>query len=89
MDQVEELNPPQNPAKLTDSRAAEYIRRFGDKSWELDAIEPKALARLVTDAVLELRDEDLWERSGREQQRGRDYLSKMSRDYTPEEDDES
>jgi len=62
-EQVEELNPPENPAKLTDSRAAEYIKQFGHSSWELDAIEPRALAGLVQDAVLELRDEDTWAKS--------------------------
>jgi hypothetical protein len=60
MDQVEELKPPENPAKLTDSRARAYIAQFGESSWELDAVEPKELARLVTQAVESLRDPDRW-----------------------------
>lgn len=60
MPQIRRLNPPENPAKLTDSRAEGYIERFGRSSWELDAIEPRALADLVTRAVVELRDENKW-----------------------------
>jgi len=60
LDQIEDLKPPKNPAKLTDARAKAYIRRFGLSSWELDAIEPRALAGIVTGAVEDLRDPDLW-----------------------------
>lgn len=60
-EQVEQWQPPENPAKETDARYASYVEQFGDSSWELDAVEPRVLAQLVTDAVLELRDEDLWE----------------------------
>lgn len=63
MDQIERLNPPENPAKLTDSRANAYITEFGMSSWELDAIEPAQLARIVTEAVEQLRDDDLWEQA--------------------------
>lgn len=51
MDQVEELNPPPSPAKITDSRAADYIERYGDDSWELDALDPATLEGLVRDAI--------------------------------------
>lgn len=60
MDQIRRLRPPENPAKLTDSRAAGYIKRFGRSSWELDALEPRLLAEIVRGAVLNLRDDDRW-----------------------------
>ena len=60
MGQVTKLKLPPNPAKMTDTRANGYIKKFGSSSWELDAIEPRELAKLVTDKVLELRDEKLW-----------------------------
>ncbi|MEI6785608.1 MAG: WD40 repeat domain-containing protein, partial [Verrucomicrobiota bacterium] len=63
MDQIEELKPPENPAKITDSRAAKYIQRFGESSWELDAIEPARLAKLVSDAIIELMDFDLFKQN--------------------------
>lgn len=59
-DQVKVLKPPENPAKETDARFAAYTARFGPSSWELDAIEPRTLAGLVTTAVEGLRDPDLW-----------------------------
>ncbi len=48
MDQVEEYQPPENPAKITDSRAGAYIAEHGGSSWELDALEPQVLVDLVT-----------------------------------------
>lgn len=54
MDQVQALNPPENPAKVTDSRYKDYENEFGAVSWELDAIEPNALANLVTEAIKRL-----------------------------------
>jgi len=51
MEQVRSLKLPPNPAKTTDSRAADYIEKFGHQSWELDALEPKHLVGLVTTLV--------------------------------------
>jgi hypothetical protein len=44
MDQVEEHNPPLNPAKVTDTRAQAYIATYGTESWELDALDPIILS---------------------------------------------
>lgn len=59
-DQVTAYQPPPNPAKLTDSRARDYIARFGNESWELDALEPSVLAALVQEHVGALRDDVAW-----------------------------
>lgn len=53
MDQVEQYNPPPNPAKSTDSRFREYQIRHGDESWELDALDPATLVGLVRSVVKE------------------------------------
>lgn len=60
MDQVDEHQPPPNPAKTTDSRFASYLSEFGDESWELDALNPSTLVDLIDTAVTDLRDEELW-----------------------------
>lgn len=60
MSQVEQYSPPPNPAKITDSRANKYISQYGDESWELDALEPRVLAGLVRNSVIEVRDDNLW-----------------------------
>lgn len=51
MDQVNEHQPPPNPAKTTDSRYASYRRIFGDDSWELDALDPRILTSLIRESV--------------------------------------
>jgi len=60
-DQIEQWRPPENPAKETDARFGAYVRRFGGSSWELDAIEPRRLAELVTEAVYSHQDVNLWD----------------------------
>lgn len=52
MAQVQEHNPPPNPAKMTDPRAALYVERHGDESWEVDALPPNVLAALIREAFL-------------------------------------
>jgi hypothetical protein len=47
MEQIEEFQPPPNPAKLTDSRVGGYIKRFGRQSWELDALDPNTITNLI------------------------------------------
>ena len=60
MDQIEEHDPPPNPAKITDSRAADYISQYGEESWELDALEPRMLDELITSVIQEYIDQDVW-----------------------------
>lgn len=81
MDQVRELNPPENPAKITDSRADGYIKKFGRSSWELDAVEPKRLASLVTDAVYKLMDRQLFDANLKKQEDGRKKLVAFAKKF--------
>lgn len=60
IEQVRQFNPPENFAKGADSRSPAYISQFGDKCWELDAVEPTTLAELVKSSVVKLRDEAKW-----------------------------
>jgi hypothetical protein len=69
MEQIEDLQPPPSPAKITDPRARDYIELYGDESWELDAIDPAALDALVEGAILDHLDLDLrQQRLDREEQ---------------------
>ena len=61
MDQIQKFKPPPNPAKTTDSRYRMYIAEHGPESWELDALEPRVIERLITRAVLEVRDQKRWD----------------------------
>ena len=81
IDQVEDFALPENPAKTTDSRAQAYIDRFGDSSWELDALDPATLAGLVQDAVAEYRAENAWTESLKREQKMRAELQAFARNY--------
>ena len=61
MPQIEQYDPPPNPAKMTDSRANDYVENYGTSSWELDALDPSVIHKLIEDAVLKLRDEAKWD----------------------------
>lgn len=62
IDQVRQYNLIPNPTKITDSRAGGYMAEYGDECWELDAIEPDELIRLVAEAVeSEVTDWDAWD----------------------------
>lgn len=79
MDQVEEYEPPPNPAKITDSRADKYIREFGNESWELDALEPAVLSALVQKEVDAVLDNDKWEARGLDQDEARAGLRAVAK----------
>jgi hypothetical protein len=49
--QIKKFNPPPNPAKVSDSRAATYIEKHGESSWEVDALPPSALQAIVRTAL--------------------------------------
>lgn len=51
MEQIKKYKLPPNPAKLTDPRAEGYIKKHGKISWEVDALKPEVLAKLVQDEV--------------------------------------
>ena len=59
--QIDQYEPPPNPAKSTDSRFRAYLDTHGEESWELDALEPQVLSDLVRAKVDELRDETLFQ----------------------------
>ena len=78
MDQVRKYNPPPNPAKLTDSRSSGYVTLHGSESWELDALSPKVLAKLIETEVAKHRDNERWEQSVAEEKEGRNKLERVA-----------
>lgn len=75
MSQVEQYEPPPNPAKITDSRANTYIAEFGGESWELDALEPSVLTALVRDAITGVVDQGIMDIANEQQERHRETLA--------------
>jgi hypothetical protein len=78
MEQVKVLNPPENPAKDTDTRSVRYVEEFGESCWELDAVEPNAMRAIITEKVLSLRDEKLWDEAVAEEKGYKDDLEKIA-----------
>lgn len=58
--QIEKYRPPPNPAKITDSRYAKYVQKYGNESWELDALEPIVIDRLIQKNVLKYFDTETY-----------------------------
>lgn len=79
--QVEEHNPPPNPAKATDSRFQSYQQEFGDSSWELDALKPEFLAELVEREILDRIEIDQWEADQRRVAIVRDRIVKVAEEF--------
>lgn len=87
MDQIDEKKPPPNPAKTTDARFKDYRRKYGDESWELDALEPAYLVNLVTTHIENNIDFDSWHERKREIEGVRDRLKKTAVEYQAEDGD--
>lgn len=81
MHQIREQKPPENPAKTTDSRFAKYRKAFGTSSWELDALNPDYLSRLVTNEMNEIVDFEIWDARNAEIEQVRERLSKVATDF--------
>lgn len=81
MDQVEEFNPPPNPAKLTDSRFEGYAAKFGNESWELDALNPETIAGLIEAEVEKRIYRPMWDEVLDQEEEQRKELAAISNRY--------
>lgn len=79
MEQIREFDPPPNPAKLSDGRARKYIARYGESSWELDAMPPAAMDQLIRDEIEQYIDRDAWREQEEKTTEGRRTLRLVSR----------
>jgi hypothetical protein len=77
-DQVQQYNPPPNPAKATDARFAKYLEEYGSESWELDALDPATLDALIESEIDDIIDPTLWDARVEEENTHRRLLKKTS-----------
>lgn len=82
MDQVEQYNPPPNPAKTTDARFLNYEIEYGTESWELDALSPAVIADVIEAEILRHRDEDAWDAAVAQEERERDLIEKVAQKWS-------
>lgn len=85
MDQVEEVQPPPNPAKTTDSRFKDYQEKYGDESWELDALDPTYISKLIAAEMRTVIDEAAWKRAEDLRDEGRKELATVAASMRGEE----
>lgn len=81
MDQIEEYGPPPNPAKLSDSRAAGYIEKYGRESWELDALEPQVISDIIREHITKYRDESTYQAVKRREAREKELLEDVAENW--------
>lgn len=81
MDQVEQYNPPPNPAKESDSRFEGYAAEHGDESWELDALNPTVIDQLIRDALDERIDPEPWQAAKDAEAENRALLESTSENW--------
>lgn len=86
MPQIRALNPPPNPAKVTDSRFAAYQNKFGDKSWELDAVSPDQLVRIIQSEIRGVLDEVNYEAARADEKAGEQVYVNLSNNWTEAEE---
>lgn len=79
--QVKIYNPPPNFAKQTDSRHKEYVSNFGEESWELDALHPRVIRKLIEGNLKNFLDEREWKKVVAMEKRNKTRLQKVGTHY--------
>lgn len=83
MSQIDIYRPPPNPAKVTDSRARQYISKYGNRSWELDALSPRQLVEMLSEEIEDKIEyyggTDVWELSGELQNKMKEQFKEIKK----------
>lgn len=74
MDQIKKYKCPPNPAKMTDTRAPGYIKKFGRMSWEVDALPAEELVKIINDNIEMHVDMSVYDREMKREKAGRKEL---------------
>lgn len=85
MDQVEQYDPPPNPAKISDSRAGFYIDKFGRSSWELDALAPPVFKELLEAEIKGVLDQDQYNEDKQLAADDKDALFTLATNFNPDD----
>lgn len=57
-----------------------FQMRFGEESWELDALSPAFISNLIRDAINGVIDKDIWDDSLRAETEDKRYLEELAND---------
>lgn len=81
MDQIQEQRPPPNPAKKFDPRFRSYFRDYGKESWELDALSPTYISKLVEKFIRKICDAKKWKERSEEIEEIRSRLTTIAEEF--------
>ena len=81
MEQVESYKPPPNPAKMSDSRAEKYVKKHGVSSWEVDALPPVALTKIIREELTTLVDKAMMDKVIAQEEIDKNAIRDMAREY--------
>lgn len=81
MEQIDEFNPPPNPAKMTDSRFSSYAAEYGNESWELDALRPEQLVDLISREIDSVLDRETYNQRREEERELRETFDTIADNY--------
>lgn len=86
MDQVQQYNPPPNPAKEDDSRFPGYRAKYGENSWELDALNQNVIGEIITGNLRSFIDQEKWDAAMATQAARREPLAKLKSQWADVEE---
>jgi hypothetical protein len=75
--QVEAYSLPPAPTKERETMARQWIQAEGDAVWELDALEPNLLMRLVEESILQHLDKEAFEKRNELQRQNREKIREI------------
>ncbi|RLI61344.1 MAG: hypothetical protein DRO67_08115 [Candidatus Asgardarchaeum californiense] len=76
-DQIRQYNLAPNPTKSADPRHRTYVSQFGNQCWELDAVEPNELQRLVKRSIVKHINPRIWNSNLSKQEQEREKLRRI------------
>lgn len=86
--QIQQYNPPPNPAKKTDPRAKDFIKEHGSTSWEVDALRPEVLNAILELAIGERINMLMYKEIVDREQADKDKLQEMIDENYPNDDND-
>lgn len=81
MDQIKKHKPPPGFAKEDDTLYPTYRAEFGDKCWELDALSPATIAKLIRDELGGLIEPESWSVAKGAEEANKERMEKLVRHW--------
>ncbi len=80
-EQIKRYNPPPQMVKKDDSRTRKFVERNGGECWELDALGPDVIIKLIDNEIRQSIDPVVWQKQVEREREGRELLKHEAGDY--------